>query len=67
MFPIGQKGAQRRHERERLVQQHMVLGLGNFDHGCGAAQEVEHVFPDLGRQQDRILAPEDRDSAFGGF
>src|ERR1700678_3705644 len=66
MLPIGEKRAQRGYERQRLVEHHVMLGLRDFYDGRRAAQKVEHVFADLGRQQHGALAAEDGDAARGG-
>jgi len=67
MLPIRQKRPDRRHKGERLVQHNVMPRLGNLDHWSRPAQQIEHIFPDFHRHQDRIFAPHQRDSTFCGF
>jgi hypothetical protein len=40
-----------------------MAGLGDFDHGGGAAEQVEHVLADFVGHEDGHLAAHDRDTA----
>ena len=63
MVPVGEECADSGDEGERLVQHHMVAGLGDFDHGGGAAEQVEHVLADFVGHEDRHLAAHHGDYA----
>lgn len=63
MIPVSQKRAQRRHKGKRLVKHHMMARLRDLDHGRGPTQQIEHIFPDLGRQQHGKLSPHDGNAA----
>ena len=65
VIPIGEQRPKRCDKSERLIEHDVMLGLGDLDHGRRATQKVEHIFADLGRHEDGILAPEYGDAALG--
>src|SRR5690606_23695134 len=66
MLPYLKQGAQRRHERERLVQHHMVARLRNLDERDLAVEEPAHVVADVIAPDHRLVALHERDAAARG-
>ena len=63
MFPVRQDSPKRGDERQWLVQNQVVVRLGDFDHGCVAVEQLVHVLARLGRHQIAELASQQGDAA----
>ena len=51
VVPVGEQGAQRGEQHERLVEHRVVAGLGQLDDGRDPAERLVHLLADVRRDQ----------------
>src|ERR1700722_2033365 len=59
-WPSREQRAQRGDECERLVDHHMMLGLGDLDVGSAGSNEAQQIGGVLGLEQLRLPAADER-------
>ncbi|MBV9949291.1 MAG: glutathione S-transferase [Myxococcales bacterium] len=65
VLPVREQRAQRGDEREWLIQDEMMVRLGDLDERRGSLQELVHVLASLGRYDHAALAAQERDATAG--
>ena len=61
MLPVGENRAQGGDERERLVENEVVVGLRDFHDRRIPIEQPVHILGDLGWHEEAQLTTEDRD------
>jgi len=60
MIPVGQQGAECGDEGQRLVENQMMVRIGNGDHWSVPIHQLVHVLRGVWGHRNRVLATEER-------